>query len=103
MAVGDKPVQVFKHRGISAGVFENSIEKDGKKQTFYKVSLRRTFKQNDEFISNSNFGRDEIPIARLLLDRAWQWMIDSEKSGSAPELDDNPFDEPPKRKSKDRS
>jgi len=100
MAAGDKPVKVFKHRGISASVFENSTEKDGKKQTFYRASLRRTFKQGDEFISNANFSRDEIPIARLLLDRAWQWMVDNEKSTPA---DDNPFDDEPKRKPNARS
>lgn len=105
MARGDKPVKNFKHRGISASVFENSIDKDGAKQTFYRVNLRRTYKQNDEFVSNSNFSRDEIPIARLLLDRAWQWMIDAEVSSPVQDspLNDNPFDDPPKRKSKARS
>ncbi|MBN8625039.1 MAG: hypothetical protein J0M17_06095 [Planctomycetes bacterium] len=80
MAAGDKPVTTFKHRNISASVFENTTEKDGAKQTFFKVSLRRTFKQGDEFASNANFSRDEIPIARLLLDRAWQWIMDAETS-----------------------
>jgi hypothetical protein len=80
MATGDKPVKVFKHRGISASVFENTIVKDGQKQTFYRTSLRRVFKQDDAFAMNANFSRDEIPIARLLLDRAWQWMIDAESS-----------------------
>lgn len=105
MAAGDKPVKVFKHRGISASIFENSTQKDAQVRTFYRVSLRRTFKQDDEFISNSNFSRDEIPIARLLLDRSWQWMIDSEARNPTAheEPDDNPFDDRPTRKPKVRS
>ncbi len=85
MATGDKPVKVFKHRGISVSVFENATEKDGQQQTFYKASVRRTFKQGDEFVSNANFGRDELPIARVLMDRAWQWMLDAETPHQEPE------------------
>jgi hypothetical protein len=105
MARGDKPVRNFKHRGISASIFENTTNKDGAKQTFYRVNLRRTYKQNDEFVSNSNFGRDDIPIARLLLDRAWQWIIDAEINSPNQRFpsDDNPFDDPPKKKVKVRS
>jgi hypothetical protein len=95
MAIGDKPVKVFKHRGISVSVFENTAERDGQQQTFYKASVRRTFKQGDEFVSNANFSRDEIPITRLLMDRAWQWMLDAESQKPA---DDSPCDDPPKKR-----
>jgi hypothetical protein len=105
MARGDKPVQTFKHRGISASVFENTVSKDGAKQTFFRVCLTRTFKQGDAFVSNSNFSRDDIPLARLLLDRAWEWIVEAEMKKPSPSaaLDDNPFDDPPVRRSKVRS
>jgi hypothetical protein len=77
-------------------VFANTTEKDGQRQTFYKASVRRTFKQGDEFVSNANFSRDEIPVTRLLLDRAWQWMLDAE--GQKPE--ESPFDDPPRKRIK---
>lgn len=87
MATGDKPVKVFKHRAISASVFENSTQKDGQTQTFFKVSVRRTYKDGEEFRSNANFGRDEIPIVRLLLDRAWQFILEAEATAK---LEDEP-------------
>lgn len=105
MARGDKPVKSFKHRGISASVFENTTEKDGEKQTFFRVCLTRTFKQGDAFVSNSNFSRDDIPLARHLLEKAWEWMIDAEMKtpNQTTAFDDNPFEDPPKRRAKARS
>lgn len=96
MATGDKPVKVFKHRGISVSVFENSAVKDGETMTFYKASVRRTFKQGDEFASNANFGREEIPIVRLLLDRAWQFMLEVD----VPRSEEEPDPQPTKRSRK---
>lgn len=72
---GNKPLQVFRHRGISASVFENE-SKNG--STFHSVTLQRTYKDGDEFKHTSSFSRDEIPVARHLLQQAWEFILDAE-------------------------
>ena len=82
MAQGSKPVKTFRLRGISASIFENETHIDGQPVRFFKVSLQRAFKQDGQFRHNSNFGRDDIPIARLMLSRAWEFILDLENSSS---------------------
>ena len=62
-----KPIKVFRSRGISASVFANHAKSDGRDIVFHKVSLQRTFKDGDEWKTTTSFGRDDLPIARLLL------------------------------------
>ena len=78
-----KPAKVFRYRGISASVFENTTHADGQEVRFFKVNLQRTFKQGDEFKHNSSFGRDDIPLAMLVLRQAWEFVLEAEKSQSA--------------------
>jgi hypothetical protein len=75
-----KPVKVFRYRGISASVFENTTYADGQEVKFFKVNLQRTFKQGEEFKHTSSFGREEIPVAMLVLRQAWEFVLEAEKS-----------------------
>ena len=77
-----KPVKVFRSRGVSASIFANHAKSDGRDITFHKVSLQRTWKDGDEWKTTTSFGRDDLPVARLLLDRAWEFILDAESSHS---------------------
>lgn len=78
-----KPVETFRLRGISASVFENKSE-DGK-TTFHKVSLQRTYRQGDEWKNTQSLGRDDLPIAAMLLNKAWEYVLQTEWKKSADE------------------
>ncbi len=73
-----KPVHVFRLRGISASVFANIAETKNGDVTFHKVSVQRTYKDGNDFKTTTSFGRDDLPIVRLLTDRAWQFILDTE-------------------------
>jgi len=73
-----RPVKSFRLRGVSASVFENHTTIDGRDVTFFKVSLQRTYKEGDEFKHTTSLGRDDLPVARLLLGRAWEWILEAE-------------------------
>ena len=77
-----KPVETFRLRGISASVFENHSE-DGK--TFHKVSLQRTYRQGDEWKNTQSLSRDDLPIAAMLLQKAWEYILQAEGKKSADE------------------
>jgi hypothetical protein len=74
-----KPVQTFRLRGLSVSVFANAAETDdGRALTFHKVSLQRVYRDGNEFKTTSSLGRDDLPVARLLLRRAWEFILDAE-------------------------
>jgi len=75
-----KPIETFRLRGISASVFENSSE-DGK-TTFHKVSLQRSYRQEDEWRTTQSLSRDDLPIAALLLKKAWEFILQTEATVS---------------------
>ncbi len=75
-----KPVAKFSFRAISASVFKNTSN-EGK--TFYKATLQRTFKVDDEFKTNASFTRDELPVAIKMLDRAHDWILETESKAKA--------------------
>jgi hypothetical protein len=79
-----KPTKVFRYRGISASVFENTTHDDKHQPVrFFKVSLQRAFKRDGKFEHNSSFGRDDIPVARHVLDQAWQFILECEAAATA--------------------
>ena len=79
----NKPVKVFRFRGISASVFENTTHAENQPLRFFKVSLQRAFKQDGDFKHNSSFGRDDIPVAMHMLNQAWQFILEQEASAAA--------------------
>ena len=79
----NKPVKVFRFRGISASVFENTTHAENQPVRFFKVSLQRAFKQDGEFRHNSSFGRDDIPVAKHVLDEAWRFILEQEAASTA--------------------
>jgi len=73
-----KPVKVFRLRGISASVFANVAKTKDREVTFHKVSLQRTYRDGDEFKTTTSFGRDDLPVAKLVLEQAWQFILETE-------------------------
>ncbi len=76
----NKPVQVYRSGPVSASVFQNQAKSDGGATTFYKVALSRTYKDGDEFKTTTSLGRDDLPAASLLLQQAWQYIVEAEQS-----------------------
>lgn len=74
----NKPVHVFRLRGVTASVFANNAKHEGRDIVFHKVSLQRTYRDEDEFKTTSSLNRDDMPVAQLLLQRAWEYILDAE-------------------------
>jgi hypothetical protein len=78
-----KPVETFRLKGISASIFENQSE-DGK-TTFHKVSLQRSYRQDDQWKQTQSLSRDDLPIAQLMLQKAWEFILQAEAKKNADE------------------
>lgn len=70
-----KPVQVFRRRGVKISVFEN---RSGEAR-FHKIAIQKIYRESGgEWKTTNSLGRDDLPIARLLLERAWEYVLDQE-------------------------
>ena len=73
----NKPIKVFRLRGVKASVFENQGKSGSESVVFHKVSLQRVYRDGNEWKTTQSFGRDDIPVVRLLLQRAWEWLLEA--------------------------
>jgi hypothetical protein len=69
----------FRLRGVSAAIFPNFAKTDdGREITFHKVRLQRSYRDGEEWKQTESLGRDDLPVATLLLQRAWEFILDTE-------------------------
>ena len=77
----NRPVEVFRTSGISASVFKNRAKTEGRTTPFYKVSLQRTYKDGEKWQTTGSLSRNDLPIAALLLQKAWDFVVEAENKG----------------------
>ncbi len=82
MATNDnKPVRTFRLRGVKVAVFENKAEQGA----YYKTALQKIYRDGEEWKTTTSLGRDDLPVARLLLGRAWEFILETEAASRANE------------------
>jgi hypothetical protein len=79
----NKPWKVFRSNGVAASVFHNTVKTPEGERIYSKVSLTRTYREGDEFKSTNSLGRDDLPVAALLLQQAWASIVNAETDGDA--------------------
>jgi len=70
------PVAAFRLKGVSVAVYANQIK--NQPVPLYKVSIKKNVYDKGAFKSVSSLGRDDLPVARHLLEKAWLEIIDLE-------------------------
>lgn len=80
-ASATKPVMTFRLRSVSVSVFANHAKTDdGRDMTFHKVRVQRSYRDGEQWKQTESLGRDDLPVANLLLQRAWEFILDAEAS-----------------------
>lgn len=81
MTMKTKPVHEIRLGLIKACVWR----KRRQSTTKHTVSVVRLYRDGDEWKQSSRFGRDDIPVVREALDRAYEWIFRHTRSdeGSA--------------------
>lgn len=59
---------------VECAVFERTVGDGDNAFTSYNVSLRRTYKQNEEWRSTQSLRADDVPIAIQLLTQAYAFI-----------------------------
>jgi hypothetical protein len=83
----NKPVTSFRLRGVKVSVFANPTQTDGRPSVFHKVAVQKIYRDGEQFKTTTSLGRDDVPVARLLLQRAWEFILVAE-AGEAKEAAD---------------
>ena len=73
-----QPLKKFSAGTVVAAVWENEITlPSGENKTILKASLERRYKDRDgSWKSSCSFGRNEIPLARHVLQQAFECMLE---------------------------
>ena len=78
-ASSNKPIRVFRARGVKVAVFENHTADS----VFYKVSPQKIYREGDDWKTTTSFGRDDLSVLQLLLGRAWEFILETEAQAAA--------------------
>ena len=71
----NKPIHVLRRRGVKVSVFQNQSGAT----TFHKVVVQKIYREDGGAWKTTNsLGRDDLPIARMLIGRAWEHILDLE-------------------------
>lgn len=77
--VGQTPVAKFKAGQVSAALWENEININGRKTVILKATVQRRYKdKNGLWQSSSSFSRNEIPLAIYCLQKAFEKIIETQ-------------------------
>ncbi len=76
-AESNKPIRTFRLRGVKVAVFENKAGEN----KFHKVSLQKIYRDGEAWKTSTSLGRDDLPIAQLLLGKAWDFILTTESGG----------------------
>ncbi len=50
-------------------------QRKSKNEVRYSLSVVRLFRNGDQWKESTRLGRDDIPVVRLVLDEAYEWML----------------------------
>ncbi len=77
----NKPIHVLRRRGVKVSVFENRSGDT----IFHKITIQKIYRdESGAWKTTHSLGRDDLPIAQLLIGRAWEVVLDREDSRDAP-------------------
>lgn len=81
-----KPVKTIRLHGISVSVFANTVMIDGRERVFHKVTISKAYRDDEGTLQRTgSFDLSDVPVLGMLLDRAYEAMIDQQLAASGRE------------------
>ena len=72
-----QPVKKFRAGQVSCAMWENEVTVDGRKINMMKATVERRYRNKDgEWKSSGSFSRNDIPLVKWCLDKAFTAMIE---------------------------
>ena len=73
------PFKKFRAGQITCALWENEANVNGRSVRMLKATVERRYKdKNDQWQSSNSFGRNEIPLVKYCLDRAFEAITEEQ-------------------------
>ena len=73
----DQPITRFKAGSVSCAIWQNRVSVAGRPTTILKATICRRYQdRNGLWQTSQSFSRNEIPLAILVLERAFESMLE---------------------------
>ena len=79
--VKNLPEKKFSTGAISATIWKNTLQKDGKTMEFSTINLQRSYQKDGQWQSTSSLRINDLPKAALVLQKAYEYLVFKENSG----------------------
>jgi len=74
--MGNQPIMKFKAGAIEATIWENEMEKEGRKFLQYSISILRNFQDKEQkWRSTSSYNANDLPKVTLVSQKAYEWAM----------------------------
>ena len=74
------PLKKFRAGQITCALWENEAKVNGRTVRMLKATVERRYKdKNGEWQNTSSFGRNDIPLVKYCLDRAFEAITEEQK------------------------
>lgn len=78
---GNLPEKKFRAGVVSATVWLNQTEKNGKAASYRTISLQRGYKdKNDQWQNTTSFRTNDLPRATLVLNQAYEYLVTQQRN-----------------------
>ncbi|MEX2389221.1 MAG: hypothetical protein WD534_15190 [Phycisphaeraceae bacterium] len=78
-----RPLISFRAGAVECAVWENSTMQDGRPTPLLKATLERRYRDREgRWQSSTSFTRNEIALARHVLQQAFAWIIEYERNAA---------------------
>ena len=75
MGEGNSPLKKFRAGGVTATIWENKTQKDGKDITYNTVNIERSYKDKDDKWQTTNSMRvTDLPKVELVTRKAFEFL-----------------------------
>ncbi|WP_425399273.1 hypothetical protein [Aeoliella sp.] len=64
---------------LRRGLIKVRVWRRRSKRGGFSLSVVRLFRNGDQWKESSRLGRDDLPLVRLVLDEAYEWMLTNEE------------------------
>ena len=73
------PLKKFRAGQISCALWENEAKVNGRMVRMLKTTVERRYKdKNNQWQSSNSFGRNDIPLVKYCLDRAFEAIVEEQ-------------------------
>jgi hypothetical protein len=71
------PERKFRAGGISTTIWENEVEHDGKKTSYFTISIERNYldKKTNQWQSTNSMRVTDLPKAILVINKAYEYLM----------------------------